>query len=318
VPGQIGTSGLDDPPSWEKVVNPRGRDKDEESMVRNLTPQRPLGSALSILAAEGTDEEQTDGKVATEAIRLLEENRDKPFFIAAGFYRPHCPFIAPKKYFDLYPLDKITLPNEPPDHFKNVPAPAFWTQPFYWDLTEAQRREAIHNTIVVFWSDHGYLLTEHGQWMKQSLFEESARVPFILAAPQMKAQGRASDRTVELLDIYPTLADLCRLPLPAHLAGRSLRPLLDNPQAKWDKPAYTQVARGPADQRFMGRSVRTEKWRYTEWDEGRKGVELYDHVKDPHEYHNLANDPAYAKSREEMRRLLQAPQNTRVSGGNGK
>ena len=115
MPGDIGTSGLDDPPSWDKVVNPRGRDKDEEHLLRRLTPERPLGSSLTLLAAEGADEEQTDGKVATETIKLLEENRDRPFFIAAGFYRPHCPFIAPKKYFDLYPLDKIALPKEPPD-----------------------------------------------------------------------------------------------------------------------------------------------------------------------------------------------------------
>jgi iduronate 2-sulfatase len=331
VPNEIGTNGLDDPPSWDQVVNPLGRDKIEQEMVRNLTPTRPLGAALAYLAAEGTDEEQTDGKVATEAIRLLEENRDRPFFIAAGFYRPHCPFIAPRKYFDLYPVDKITLPVEPPDHLKNVPDAAFWTKPPYWDLAEPERREAIRayyasitfmdaqvgrlldaldrldlakNTIIVFWSDHGYLLTEHGQWMKQSLYEESARMPFMIAAPDMRARGRASNRTVELLDIYPTLADLARLPLPSHLQGRSLRPLLDDPQAKWDRPAYTQVARGAGEQRFMGRSVRTEKWRYTEWDEGRQGLELYDHIKDPHEYRNLANDPAFLKTREEMRQLL--------------
>lgn len=351
VPTQIGTSGLDDPPSWDKFVNPKGRDKDDEGLVKNLTPKRPLGSALALLAADGTDEEQTDGKVATEAIKLMEENRDKPFFIAAGFYRPHCPYIAPKKYFDLYPLDKVVLPNEPPDHFKNAPDAAFWTKPLYWGLSEPERREAIQayfasitfmdaqvgrlldaldrlkladNTIVVFWSDHGYMLTEHGQWMKQNLWEESARTPLIIAAPKAKAKGRASTRTVELLDIYPTLAELCGLTPPADLEGRSLRPLLDNPKAPWNKPAYTQVDRGaqwgggappnqaqaaraPQQPHFMGRSVRTERWRYTEWDEGRKGVELYDHDKDPHEYHNLANDPAYANTIKELKRLLNTP-----------
>jgi iduronate 2-sulfatase len=341
VPGQIGTSGLDDPPSWDNVVNPRGRDKDEEHLLQRLTPERSLGSSLTLLAAEGSDEEQTDGKVASETIKLLEENRDKPFFIAAGFYRPHCPFIAPKKYFDLYPLDKIELPREPPDHLKNVPEAALWTRPPYWGLNEHERRKAIQayyasvtfmdaqvgrlldalerlkiadNTIIVFWSDHGYLLTEHGQWMKQSLFEESARVPLIIAAPNAKAKGRSTDRIVELLDIYPTLAELCRLAAPARLEGRSLRELLHNPHAKWDKPAYTQVLRGGQGKQFMGRSVRTERWRYTEWDEGRQGVELYDHDKDQHEYRNLANDQAYAKTIEGLKLALRAAQKGPGSG----
>jgi uncharacterized sulfatase len=356
VPSQIGTSGLDDPPSWDKFVNPKGRDKADEHLVRNLTPGRGLGSALGILAADGTDEEQTDGMVATETIKLMEENKDKPFFLAAGFYRPHCPFIAPKKYFDLYPLDKITLPSEPPDHLKHLLEPSLWTKPAYWGLNEAERRAAIQayyasitfmdaqvgrlldalerlkladNTIIVFWSDHGYLLTQHGQWMKQNLWEESARVPLIIAAPKAKAKGRASTRTVELLDIYPTLAELCGVAPPAGLEGRSLRALLDDPRATWNKAAYTQVDRsgaqfgqatapttnGPPTQAqraaprptFTGRSVRTERWRYTEWDEGRRGVELYDHDKDPREYRNLANDPAYAKTIAAMKRLLHKP-----------
>ena len=343
VPGDIGTSGLDDAPSWETVVNPKGRDKDEESLLKTLTPQRALGSALAFLAADGTDEEQTDGKVATEAIRLIEANRDKPFFIAAGFYRPHCPFIAPKKYFDLYPLEKIALPNEPAGYMKNVPEAAFWTRPPFWGLNEGERREAIRayyasitfmdaqvgrlldaldrlnltdNTIVVFWSDHGYLLSEHASWMKNSLFEESARVPLIIAAPRAKAKGRASGRTVELLDIYPTLAELCGVRAPGQLEGQSLRALLDNPQARWDKAAYTQVGRGmqagqPAQ--FMGRSVRTERWRYTEWDEGKQGTELYDHDKDPREYRNLASDPLHSKTVDEMKRLLRS-QNGSKSG----
>jgi iduronate 2-sulfatase len=334
VPGDIGTSGLDDAASWDEAVNPRGRDKDEEKLLTNHTPQRALGSALAFLAAEGSDEEQTDGKVATEAVRLLEANRDRPFFIAAGFYRPHCPFVAPKKYFDLYPLDKIVLPDEPPDHLKNVPEAAFWTRPPYWGLNEQQRREVMRayyasitfmdaqvgrlldalerlkladNTVVVFWSDHGYLLGEHASWMKNSMFEESVRTPLIIAAPHAKAKGRATSRIVELLDIYPTLADLCGLTAPARLEGRSLRPLLDDPRAKWDKPAYSQVGRGGVPAKFMGRSVRTARWRYTEWDEGRQGVELYDHAKDPREYRNLASDPKYAGAADELKRLLRRP-----------
>ena len=328
VPGDIGTNGLDDAQSWDQVVNPLGRDKLEEDKIINLTPNRDLGSSLSWLEAEGTDDEQTDGMVANEAIRLMRENKDQPFFIAAGFFRPHCPFIAPKKYFDLYPLDRIRLPNEPEDHFKDIPPSAFWTNPLYWGLNEQERKEVIRayyasvtfmdaqvgklldaldqlglaeNTIVVFWSDHGYLLTEHGQWMKQSLFEESARVPLIIAAPDAKGNGKISDGVVELVDLYPTLANLCGLNPPDYLAGDNLMPLLDNPNKKWDNAAHTQVLRSPG---YMGRSVRTERWRYTEWDNGKKGAELYDHKKDPNEYQNLAEDPEYTKIRNEMKNFI--------------
>ncbi|MEO5603803.1 MAG: sulfatase [Cyclobacteriaceae bacterium] len=329
VPGGIGTNGLDDPQSWDKVINPMGRDKIEEAKIINLTPNRGLGSSLAWLASEGTDDEQTDGMVAIEAIRLMKENKDKPFFIAAGFYRPHCPYVAPKKYFEMYPVESITLPEEPAAHFRTIPKPALWTNPLYWGLNELGRKEAIRayyasitfmdtqlgklldaldqlgladNTIVVFWSDHGYLLTEHGQWMKQSLFEESARVPLIIAAPHAKGNGKASKRVVELVDLYPTLAHLCELQPPGYLAGNNLMPLLKKPNKKWKSAAYTQVLRNPEN--FMGRSVRTERWRYTEWDHGKKGVELYDHTRDPNEYNNLAVDPDFVKIRDEMGILL--------------
>ncbi|MEW6305257.1 MAG: sulfatase [Verrucomicrobiota bacterium] len=328
-PGDIGTSGLDDPKSWNQVVNPRGRDKDEENLIINHTPKRGLGSSLSLWKADGTDEEQTDGKVAQEVIKLMEQSKDKPFFIAAGFYRPHCPYVAPKKYFDLYPLNKITVPDTSLAWVEQVPKPALAsTTPWPWfGVTEQQAREAkqayyatisfvdtqigklldalerlklADKTVVVFWSDHGYHLGFHGLWMKQSVFEESARAPLIIAAPGQKAKGKGSSRTVEFVDIYPTLADLAGLTPPKNLAGKSLRPLLDNPSAPWTKPAHTQVWRGA----YPGYSVRTERYRYTEWDGGKQGVELYDYDKDPLERKNVANDPQYAAARAEMQALL--------------
>ena len=326
VPGQIGTNGLDDSLSWEQRVNPIGRDKTEEKKVINLTPSRNLGSALSYLAADGTDEEQTDGKVATEAIKLLAENKDRPFFLAVGFFRPHTPYVAPKEYFDLYPVDKIHLPKEPANDLDDIPEAAFFTKPANWGLTEDKLKESIQgyhaaisfmdaqlgrvldaldrmklseNTIIVLWSDHGYNLGEHGQWMKQSLFENSARVPMIICVPG-GIKGKISERTVELLDIYPTLADLCNLKAPQRLSGVSLKPLLNNPSAKWNRPALTQVSRG----KIMGRSIRTEKWRYTEWDEGKAGTELYDEENDKGEITNLASDPKFTATVKELSALM--------------
>lgn len=330
-PGQIGTDGLDDPQSWNLVVNPRGVDKDEEKVLTNYTPTRGLGSSLSFYASPEPDEAHTDGKVAAETIKLLEANKDRPFFIAAGFYRPHCPFIAPKKYFDLYPLEKIAAPKFSQDEWKTIPDAAVWQKEPHFGTTADQQREAIRayyasisfvdanvgrllealdrlkltdNTIIIFWSDHGYLLGQHGQWMKQSLFEGSARNPLIFAGPGI-FKGKASSRTVEFVDMYPTLADWCGLDgVPKNLPGRSLRPLLTNPSAKWDKPAITQVQRGSAQNLFMGYSIRTERWRYTEWDEGRKGAELYDETNDAEEMRNLANDPKYAKTVAELKLLM--------------
>ena len=330
-PGDIGTNGLDDEASWTERFNPKGRDKTDEHLIVNHTPSRGLGSSLSVLKAEGTDEEQTDGMVATQAIKMMEANRDKPFFVAAGFYRPHCPYVAPKKYFDLYPIEKVTMPQGPWDYIKSVPPAALSsTNPWPWlGVKEQQARESLQaywaaisfvdaqigrlldalerlrladNTIVVFWSDHGYHVGDHGLWKKQSVFERSARAPLIIAAPSQRAKGRGSPRTVEFVDIYPTLADLCGLTPPANLAGKSLRPLLDNPAATWDRPAFTQVWRNT----FPGHSVRTERYRYTEWDHGKQGVQLYDYSTDPQELKNLANDPAHAKTVAELQKLLRA------------
>ncbi len=203
VPGGIGTSGLDDPPSWNEFVNPRGRDRDDEADVINFTPGKGLGASLCWMEAKGTDEEQTDGKVAAEAIRLMREHKDKPFFLGVGFYRPHVPDIATKAYFDAVPLDKVTLPQEPPGHITNIPPVALTVKPPNYgvpmenllkfkrayfasiDFVDAQvgkvldeldRLKLTDNTIVVIFGDHGWALGEHGQWQKTLLFEEVARV----------------------------------------------------------------------------------------------------------------------------------------------
>jgi len=341
-PGQIGTSGLDDKKSWQEVINPAGRDKTEiEKDIINYSPKRGLGSAMCLLSdAEGTDAEHTDGMVATEAIQLLEKHANEPFFLAVGFYKPHTPYVAPKKYFDLYPLEKIKMPKEPKEHFAHIPEPALASnKPWpYFGVTEDQARECKQayyatisfvdaqigrvldaldrlklsdNTIVVFWSDHGYHLGEHGLWMKQSCFEESARVPLIIAAPGQKARGKVSPRIVELLDLYPTLADLAGLTAPKNLEGASLRPLLNNPKATWTRPAFTQVQRGT----FPGYSVRTERWRYTEWDDGAQGKQLYDHNKDPRELNNLAGNPKFTKEEAELQALVKQNWPVRIQGG---
>jgi uncharacterized sulfatase len=156
-------------------------------------------------------------------------------------------------------------------------------------------------------SDHGYNLGEHGQWMKQMLFEESARAPLLLAGPGVRAKGKGSPRTVEYLDLYPTIAELAGLTPPGDIEGRSLVPLLKDPMAAWNRPALTQVRRGTAaDGFFMGYSIRTERWRYSEWEDGKRGTELYDEKNDPGEMRNLAKDPKYAKTVAEMRALLQS------------
>jgi uncharacterized sulfatase len=336
VPKQIGTDGLDDKPSWDVVVNPQGRDVHDEALITNPTPQRPVSAALSWLQAEGTDEEQTDGLIASEAIKLLERHRDRALFLGVGFFRPHTPYVAPKKYFDLHPLSKVRLPISPGNDRDDIPPAAFAHNcpiPNY-GLPESTCREALqayfacvsfidaqighilaalrrldleHNTIVIVWSDHGYHLGEHnGIWQKRCLFEESARTPLILRAPQANGNGRACKQIVEFVDIYPTVAELAGLPLPKNLSGRSLRPLFENPDRAWNGHAFTQILRPGAEQPFMGCSIRTDRWRFTEWDEGRAGTELYDHQHDPHEFTNLATDPSLEQTRKELRATLRS------------
>lgn len=362
VPGQIGTDGLDDPASWERVVNPKGRDVDDIGLVEVLRLDaqgtattvtgkelRDTGGTLSWLAADGADNEQTDGKGAAAAVQLLETfaKEKTPFYLAVGFYRPHTPFVAPKPYFAGYDPREMPVPEIPPDLAKRFPGPALATQkPAEMAMSDDLRRRAVQayyasttfmdaqvgrvldalerleladNTIVVFHSDHGYHLGEKNLWQKMSIFEESARVPLIVAVPGNRANGKTCRRPVELVSLHKTLTHLCEIEPPRDVQGHSLRPLLENPRARWKHAAYSQVTRGarprtaggnPTAQNqnppIMGRSVRTERWRYTEWDAGRAGVELYDHDADAREMNNLADNPRYAKTAAELSRLLRA------------
>lgn len=346
VPADIGTNGLDDAVSWDRVVNPRGRDVSDEKQIVNPTPARPISAALSWLAAEGTDEEQTDGLIATEAIKLLEAHREDPLFLAVGFFRPHTPYVAPKKYFDLYPLERIHLPPTPPGDRDDIPpiALAHNNRTPHYGLDELTCRQALQayyaavsfvdaqvgrlldaldrlgladSTLVVLWSDHGYHLGEHGGiWQKRTLFEESAGAPLIIRAPGAAGNGRASPAIVEFVDIYPTVARWAGLQPPAGIAGRDLAPLLAKPNLPWKGVGITQILRPAADNKLvMGRTVRTDRWRYTEWAGGAEGAELYDHESDPHEFINLAGVPAHAETRARLRLLFDGKARSSVPEG---
>ncbi len=326
VPNHIGTSSLDDYLSWDLAINPRGHDREIHDRIVTIGQPGNYGATLSWYPDDTSDDEQTDGIGAREGVRLLERfaQQKRPFFLAVGFYRPHTPYVAPKKYFDLYPLDRITLPALSDDDRARTPAPAYGTaRPVEDALTDDRRRQAIQayraatsfmdaqvgvvlgaldrlrlrqNTVVVFASDHGYHLGDHGLWQKQSLFENSARVPLIVSAPGAKGNGRAAAGLVALVDLYRTLADLAGLSPAAEIEGVSVRPLLDNPASSVRSFAFSQARTGYA--------VRTSRWRYIEWGAGKAGTQLYDMEQDPRETRNLAGDPAHAATVRELGQKL--------------
>lgn len=335
--------GFEDPQSWDVAHFEFGKSPAASEVLRAGAPPGPTKHTIDWAVLKTPDEHTPDGIVARKAARYLEQAAaaDKPFFAAVGFRRPHAPFAAPQKYFDMYPTDKTSLPAPVPPGYADTLLPA--ALPYAWGprpLTEGEQRQLRsayfacttymdaqvgvlldaldrlglwRNTVVAFLSDNGYHLGDHGGlWHKNSLFEESCRVPLVVYAPGAKGAGRGCARVVELLDLYPTLMDLCGLAPPHALDGRSLAPLLDDPDAPWRHAAYSVVARAAdrtknvEETEFLGRAVRTERWRYIEWDGGRQGVELYDRQSDPAELHNLGENGAHAEVRAELRELLSA------------
>jgi arylsulfatase A-like enzyme len=342
----------DDPQSWSEPSWYHGEPyrhwhaKESEEFIERLkklpAKERPrLIRGPPFEAANEPDDVYPDGQTAAKAIEALRRLKDKPFFLAVGFVKPHLPFTCPQKYWDLYPADTIKLPAnyhppkgapEPALHnwyelrtYGGVPATggipdamalnlirgyracvSFMDAQFGRVLDELDRLGLREKTVVILWGDHGYHLGENGVFTKMTNFELGTRAPLIVSVPGQKTAGQRTRALAEFVDIYPTLAELCGLALPKHLEGVSLKPVLADPQRAWKKAAFSQYLR-PGKDRIMGRSVRTDRWRYTEWINGKNesaSIELYDHENDPAENVNVAADTANKSVIAELAKLL--------------
>lgn len=325
-PAERARQKVESPAYWDQVHSP----------YRNLRLENPGQYAWANEFGPLPDNDRgQDAQIADQAVAALEKlaGGGKPFFLATGFHKPHVPLKAPKQYFDLYDPAKMPLPadfdNEPrqlagyptPEFRQNIDLfaarsfsvleareaiRAYYASLSYMDaqvgrlLNQLKASGVEDNTVVVLWGDHGWHLSEKGMWAKGTLFEVSARGPLIIADPRRRTAGQTSPRIVQYLDMYPTLVDVCGLPAAPWLEGASLKPLLDDPRAAWDRPAFTVQSRNW----WLGRSVRTERWRYTEWDQGRRGAALFDHERDRHEMTNLVGEGAHRGTVEALRRLL--------------
>lgn len=321
--GKIYHGGYDDDASWNQYLKKGGDPKPTQAVLKD--PHSKAGGIVwGVLDAK--DSEMNDHKMVDYAIDFLDQKQDKPFFLACGIYRPHMPWQVPRKYYDLFPPDKVTLPRvlesdlddlspsgvrmaRPTGDHANILKSDNWryaVQAYLASIrfADAQvgrlikaldKSEHADNTIIVLWGDHGWHLGEKHHWRKFSLWEEACRAPLMIIAPDVTSAGSQCGRTVDFVDIYPTLSDLCSLPIGSHLDGESLVPLLMNPQAKWKHPAITSHGRN-------NDAVRTERWRLIRYADGSK--ELYDHNNDPMEWKNLAGKTEFAAVQNELSALL--------------
>jgi uncharacterized sulfatase len=300
---------MDLPKSWHSAEAFRATETGSQKLAgRNLTEDKLNWCHWGMM--DGGDDDQPDGQIASAVIARIERLGDQPWIIGAGFMKPHDPFVAPKRYFDIYPEGALKLHRDPVDQ---TPAPplavgfggfgeafgkftdverleflrAYYACASFMDaqvgrvLDTLDRLDLWDNTVVIFLGDHGYHLGEREWWNKNTLFDRSCRAPLIIAAPGVKP-GTAARGLVEFVDLYPTIAELCGVTAPSGLAGQSLRPLLADPTRHGKSAALTIVTRGPQQR---GDSIRTDRWRYTEWSDGAR--ELYDHVADPEETINV-------------------------------
>ncbi len=310
----------------EYAKNPAPDPADNDK--RGAKGRGPKGTAFEVSAKQ--DDQLPDGATAAEAVKRIHALKEKgqPFFLAVGFLKPHLPFVAPKKYWDLYDPEKIPLPaidhlpegapsfaghdNGELHAYKGVPAgnpiPADYAKQLrhgynacisYTDAQVGRLLDALEadsladNTIIVLWGDHGWQLGDHGLWHKHTNFELATRAPLLISVPDMKTAGQKCDAPVGFVDVYPTLADLCGLKIPSGLDGQSLKPFTVNPDAPKQKIAISQYPRITPEGPAMGYSIRDERWRCTFWRQraGAKiiATELYDEVNDPAETKSVAD-----------------------------
>lgn len=334
--GKIFHGGIDDTDAWTEGGERR---RFGGGFISTVSPIQdpPARQSDSIIVMPGDGENVGDGAVAGRAVNFLRKYQDKPFFLACGFVKPHSPPEAPKKYFDQYAKAEVTLPPDfaprptppagippvsvrkntdlfigrdaTPEQAKEMTR-AYWASLTWMDqnvgrvLAELDRLKLREKTVVVFLGDHGYHLGEKGRWSKAgSLFEVGTRVPLIVAVPGANGNGKSSPRVVEALNLYRTVAGVAGLTVADGVRGRDMGPLLTDPAATWDHPAYSVWAEGGT---LNGVAVRTEKYRYAEWDGPTGGPMLFDPAADPHEMKNLAGDPKFADVRKEMSALVRA------------
>ncbi|MEM8782090.1 MAG: sulfatase [Planctomycetota bacterium] len=351
------TSGTD---AWDRRLKPGGGGYQLESNLqadelrrqkiqeegRSATWRYQRGHASE--AADAPDDRYQTHRIATRGIRLMrehvEQSADAPFFLAIGFHKPHLPFVAPQKYWDLYDRDAIELPQraEPAGVPEYALVPAWYEMRQYGDVPKDRKRELgddqtralIHgyyacvsfldaqvgrimaelealglaqNTVVIVWSDHGFKLGDYGDWSKYTNMEIDTRVPLLVAGPGV-VEGRETDALVELIDLYPTVTELAGVPTPGHVESTSFVPLLSDPDRPWKTGALSYYDRRNPD--AEGFSLRDARFRYTEWRDYETGEvlarELYDHADSVIADRNLADDPAYAQTMDRLAEMLGA------------
>ncbi|WP_190810680.1 sulfatase [Flagellimonas sp. S3867] len=326
-----GSNGKDDEASWTERFNSQGPEwtakGDGELVQGNPDGSKPIrgGNVMTIVKAEGDDLVHSDGKTASKASELIQKHKDKPFFLAVGFVRPHVPFVAPKNYFEPYPYEGIKLPYNFEEDWDDIPKKginyvtsknaqmdsiqkkkaiaAYYASVAYMDkqvgkVLKTLKDEGLEdNTIVIFTSDHGFHLGEHEFWMKVSVKEESAKVPLIIKMPGK--EPAVCNSFVELLDLYPTVAELAGLSYSEHLQGKSLVETLDDPNHKVRDMAFSVTQNGET---YL---LRTENRAYIQYGEDASlGIELFDMNNDPQQYTNLAMLPEYSEEVKDFQQKL--------------